>query len=187
MAALDRPAYQVAAQAAALAPQLAAFCAAHLPLGRAVQQSKEQLNAIPDFGIAQPLLQRLDEALRDGLDVGADAWNSVAREVRAIAAGSSGLDWKVLAGPDIAAAIAGWKRVHARASEFAAHIQDWACPEFMSGSWITGSLPMTSVFTATDDAGLFGQYLMLSAGRTPPYKLPLVQETQSLPLAVTHD
>lgn len=187
MAALERSASQVSAHATGLAPQLAAFCAANQHLMPVVQQMKAKLNAIPDFGITLPLLQRLDDAMRDGLDIGADAWKNIAADVRAVAAGTSGLDWRVLAGPDIAAAIAGWKRVHAQTTVLSTHIQDWACHEFMCGSWITSCLPMTSVFTAHDDAGLFGQYLMLSAGRTPPYPVPVVQETRSLPLAVTQD
>lgn len=187
MAALERPARQIAMHAAALAPQLAAFCAAQLAFGPAIQQHKERLNAIPDFQTTLPLLQRLDDAMREGFDLAAPAWKAMAADLGATADGASDLDWRRLAGPDIADAIAGWKRVHARATAFSAHIHDWACPEFMSGSWITTTLPLSSVFTATDDAGLFGQYLMLSAGRTPPYPLPLVQETHGGPLAVTLD
>lgn len=185
--ALERPASQIASHAAALAPQLAAFCAANLPVGQAARQLKPQLHAIPDFGIAVPLLLHLDDAMKAGMDIGADAWKTIATGLAEVASGSSTLDWRRLAGPDIAAAVADWKRLHAQASNFSAVIQDCACPEFMSGNWVTNCLPVTSVFTAQDAVGLFGQYLMLGAGRTPPYPLLPVQETQGLPLAVTLD
>lgn len=187
MIALERPASQIATQASALAPQLAAFCAANLPVGQAARQLTGQLNAIPDFGIAVPLLLHLDGAMKTGMDIGADAWKGIATGLAQVAAGSSTLDWRRLAGPDIAATIANWKRLQTQASNFSAAIQDCACPEFMSGSWVTNCLPATSVFTAQDTVGLFGQYLMLGAGRTPPYQLQPVQETRGLPLAVTLD
>lgn len=184
LAALDRPARQVAATAATLGLHIEAFWAANRPLSAAVRRWQGELRRLPQFDTCLPLLAHLDEACADGACLGAAAWHEIADGLAAVVDGSTHLDWRILAGPEIASAIAQWRQLRDQAARFAARADELACPAFLSGDWITASMPAPAVFTATDPLGRLGQFLMLTTGRTPPYPLPVEQTVQHSPLDV---